>query len=467
MDPISTSLIVFQKQARAFIRDTEKRVLCIITGPENNALLSKVLRGEEWQPGNKSPLIIINTPWLDKNNDLPETVDYHLREHYKLLMEGFKKDGVILPQFSPALEESNDPVDTIANGIIAFARNIAKYTDPPLFCWLPSTNRKPATWIELIIGLSEILSEHRIRLIIAIEKEKLTKPIEKQFDDTASFVTYAVSGDATNDYFEKLFAPPAAGHAAGTPSGSAAPDVAPPQRKLQPPSDEQIKESLTQLNLPPVLTTSQAEALRSAIFAAAFAAGKNDQETAIREQRNACAICEEADVKLEHALMRLTLANYYLQFEMEQEAIEQYHLAETIAAEIKAYTQLAQIRMARAFIHMRKKKLLEEAIALYEQAAAAAAIGESWLLYLESLRMLGTCHVKLKDTDAAMLCWKAAVHRGAKMDKGEIAASTFLDISAQFIKLLEKEGLDEQAQSVEEIVADVGRKFIDESNTAA
>jgi hypothetical protein len=467
MDPITASLKQFQKQAHAFVSDQSKRMLCIIAASQHTGMLAKVLRGEEWFPDNKSPFIIIDTPWLNKEEDLTETICHHIKEHYNILVEGFKKDGVTLPEFAGTMTQDDDPIDLILADILTLTHCTKEHLKPPVFCWLPSTAQKVPNWIDTVLYLFEELQKYDIRLVISVEKDKFLKPIVKKWQETVSIIHYDYSPDESNDYFEKLFAPPSAGHAQGTPSGSAAPDVEPPPRKIQPPSDDKIKEALKELNLPPTLTAQQAEALRTAIFAAAFAAGKQDEERTINEQLKACSICEEAGVKLEHALMRLTLANYYLQFEMEDEAKQEYATAESIAAEIPAYTQLAQIRMAQAFIRMRKKKWLEEAIHYYEQATAAAAIGESWLLYLESLRMLGTCHVKLKDTDMAIECWQAAVCRGEKMDKTELIGSSFLDIAARFIKLLEKEGLDKQAESVEKIVAEVGAQYSTEGSSAA
>jgi tetratricopeptide (TPR) repeat protein len=466
MDPITTSLVAFREQVRLFAKDASKTLLAIVTPSQHVGQLAKTLRAEEWYPGNRSPYIIVDTPWLDDNDDIAETVGYYIREHYALLVKGFEKDGIALPPFEAATSPAEEPLDLVAADLVTFTKNIATHCAPPFFCWLPSTCKNTPDFIDGMRYLLEQVQPSGIRQIITVEKEKRLKPLVKTLDSSFSIIRYDLPEAAMQEYAAKLFAPPAAGHAAGTPSGSAAPDVAPPARKIAPPSDDQVKESVEKLGLSPVLLPGQAEALRTALFAAALAAGRNDAATALTEQEKACAVCEEAGVKLEHCLMRLTLANYHLQFRQEEEAMREYAHAERIAAEIPSYTQLAQIRMAQAFVCMRKKKRLEEAIGYYEQAAAAATIGEVWLLYLECLRMLGTCHLKRKDPEAAASCWNAAVLRAPKMDTAEVAASTFIDIAARFISLLEKERLDEQAASVAAIVQEVGAQFAPEGSTA-
>jgi hypothetical protein len=62
--------------------------------------------------------------------------------------------------------------------------------------------------------------------------------------------------------------------------------------------------------------------------------------------------------------------------------------------DVTAYPQVNQIRLAIAFIYMRKKKTCELVIHEYKQATIAAVIGDSLLLYIESLRMAGTCYLQ-------------------------------------------------------------------------
>lgn len=459
MDPITTSLFTFKNSFRKRIQHESTQTVAIVTPLQHVGTLAKVLRAEEWAPGNRSPYIIIDTPWLADENDNIETARYGVQKHYEELVAGFTKDGVTLEPFTPSNGPAKEPLDLLAADLAAFTRNTREYCSPPVFCWLPTAIKNSADYVDAIRYLLSAVQECGIHPVFAIEKEKQLKPLIQGLDTALGIVTFSQPEEAMQEYAAKLFAPPAAGHAQGTPSGSAAPDAAPPPRKIAPPSDEQIRESMEKLGLPPVLLPSQAEALRTALFAAAFAAGRNDAAGAVAEQQRACTICEEAGVRLEHALMRLTLANYHLQFRQEEEAMREYSHAEQIAAAVPAYTQLAQIRMAMAFVCMRKKKGIDEAIDYYEQSAAAAAIGQVWLLYLESLRMLGTCHLKKKDPDAAISCWNAAISIGFKMDIHEAAGSTLQDTAGRFIVLLEKEQLYEQAASVEAVVQEIAAQF--------
>ncbi len=466
MDPITESLKNFQEQVRAFRNNQEKSILSIITESQHVELLSKIIRGEEWQPDNNSPVLIFNTSCLKDEKEVCDSICQIIKEHYSIIKEGYEKENIEIPEFVNRLpdfdeEDEKDVGEIISVYIYTFTTCLKNYLSPPYICWLPTNVRDRSEWEDILEWLFESLKDSGVRFIFSTEKEKYIKRFQKRYEETLSVIEYAVHDEETNDFFGKLFAPPSLGHMQGTPSGSAAPDVEPPPRKtMQIPDDEAARKAMASLNIPPFLTPAQSEQLQSAVFTAARALGKSDEETTIKKQLEACAICEQAGVTLEHAMMRLTLANYYLQFKRNDEAEVEYRKAETLAAEIPAYPQIAQIRMALAFIYMRKRKTREKAAYEYEQAAVAATIGESWLLYLEALRMAGTCHIKLKDTDSALLCWKAAVEKSKDMAKEEVRASSFLDIAGNFIKVLKKNRLFEQAKSVENIVKEIGEQFV-------
>jgi tetratricopeptide (TPR) repeat protein len=460
MDPISASLKVFQQGVREFRESATAKILCIVTPSEHIGTLAKMLRAEEWQPDNKSPFLIFQTAYFNDLDGAAEEMCQHIGEHYALIKKEYEKSNIVIPDLIPAPFDPEVPIDEVIEHIVAFDKCLTGYLDPVFFCWMPTVVKKQKEWQKAITWFAEYLLLNGNRLILTAEKEQDFERCFKDYDDIIDLIYYKYDQEETTDYFGKLFAPPAKGHMTGTPSGSAAPDVEPPPRKSpQVLNDDNARLAIEALNLPAILTQKQAQELRTNVFAAAMASGQNDEDLAIEKQLAACNVCEEAGVKLEHSLMRLTLANYLLQFKRMDEALGQYRIAESLAIEILAYPQLAQIRMAVAFIYMRKRKTRTEAIHEYEQAAAAATIGDSPMLYLESLRMAGTCYLKEKDGEAAMLCWQAAVAKSKKMSIEEIRGSTFLDIVAKLIDLLEDYEMNEQAESIKLVVQEAGAKF--------
>jgi hypothetical protein len=458
VDPISAACVKYQKQVGNFRKNKEKQILSVISSSQHIPLLLKITRAEEWQPDNKSPFLITDRAFLKDADDMSNAICFYIKEHYDLVKKGFRDAAIDIPTFESKLQETDDPIENIIAHCLAFAQTLQEYVEAPYFCWFPTNVHSGSEWIDTCEEIVKSLCEYGFKCIFLFGKDKWNKKIEKEFEDKVETIEFTIDDQVSSDYFGKLFGSPALGHLKGTPSGSAAPDVTPPERVVKMPSDEQIKSAMAQLNLPPMLTESQAEQLRINVFEAAKASANKDKDLTIAKQTVACTICEDAGVKLEHSLMRLTLANYYLQFKKEDEAIKEYKNAENLAAEIKAYVQLAQIRLALAFVYNRRKKTIEEAIHNYEQAAVAATIGESWILYLEALRMAGTCYIKNHDNDGAMLCWQAAIDKGSKINAEEVRLSSFMDTAGVFMKLLEKNGLHDQADSVGQIVAEIGKE---------
>lgn len=460
MDPITDSLNRFHDQVRAFRLNEEKKILCIVTPSEHSGMLSKVIRAEEWQSDNRSPFLICNQAYHKDSNDVAEQISRYIREHYALIRNDFEKEDITLPPLRAHSTNPDRPFDIVAEHIAAFNGCLKEHLAPSFFCWLPTMVKSFRHWQEELVWFIDFLLEEQSRIIISADKEKHFSRIVDDHEQDIEVICFNYNQQEANGYFQKLFGPPARGHQQGTPSGAAAPDVQPPPRKAPPvPMNDTTRAAIDALNPPPSMTPKQGEILRANVISAAWAVGRKDKDGAIAMQTAACKVCEEAGVILEHALMRLTLANYYLQFKDLDNAFAHYQKAEALAQEVTAYNQIAQIRMAMAFVYMRKRKTLEQAIYHYEQAAAAAAIGESPMLYLEALRMAGTVYLKRKQQDAALLCWQAAVTKACGMSKEEVRNSGFLDIAAKLISLYEKNDMVQQAHHMKMVVEEIGEQF--------
>lgn len=460
MDPLSESIKVFQKDLQKFRQNTEIKILCIVSSAEHTGTLAKVIRSEEWQQDNKSPFLISQAAYLKDPVDTADQLCRYIREHYSMIKKDFAKNKIQIPDLNVRQHKADVPIDAVVEHIIAFDFCLQDYCKPAVFCWMPSIVKKLNEWQNAINWFSDFLPERGNRLILASEKEKNFDKIIKNSSTHIGLIQYSYDHESGKKYFSALFASPSKGHIPGTPTGSAAPDVEPPLRKNPEfPVNDQTKSTIDNLKLPSFLTPQQSQDLNSLVIAAAQASGRKEENSTIEKQLAACKICEDAGVFLEHSLMRLTLANYFLQFKKMEDAIEQFRIAEELAVKIKAYPQLAQIRMAIAFVYMRRKRTRDLAIHEYEQAAAAAVIGDSMLLYVESLRMAGICYLKNKDTESAILCWEAAIVKCRKMSKEEIRGSTLLDISGKLIELLEDNNMFAQAEHIKQIVGEAGKQF--------
>ncbi|MFQ5570024.1 MAG: hypothetical protein ACE5G0_10140 [Rhodothermales bacterium] len=458
MDPITAAVTDFQAGFRAFRDNEEARVLRVIAGPEQAGMLTRLLRAEEWQPENRSPFLVFDTAYM-QSNDAFASMSRVVREHYVLLQEAFEKEGRPLPDMGPVSGVPQDPENELVANIEAFTEGVCTELSTPLICWLPANMEDPDQWRRAVVRLFGLLWNKGFRFVVADdENEHLTQTLE-EIKKEVDVVRFEIDEKEAQDYFKKLLGPASPGRAPGTPSGSAAPDVAPPPRPgPNRPAEEHLRMAAEEAGLPPMLTMEQAEQLRQLVFEAATALGETNEYRALEKQQAACSLCAEAGVTLEEAVMTLLLANYLLQFGREREAEAQYHRAEELAGEAKALPQVAQARMALGYLLLKNKRL-DEAAHIYEQAAAAAVVSQSHLLYFESLRMAGTCHLQAGRPYEAMLCWQGAVEKSRDVSPDEVRLSNFLDIAANLIELLRKNGLTEQARSVEALILEVGEQF--------
>jgi len=458
MDPMAASIKKFQEDFHEFADNPNIFLLHILMDPKDTGTMVKVLRAEEWHPSNKSPFLIFDTAYTTKA-DTCESMTSFIRQHYKLLQTALTEDGHELPHIAFPNVDSMDPLTCLIIHVNQFKEAIKHILAPPMFCWLPAKVENKSEWIGVVRHLISLYEKTGVRMIIAAgndfcEQLQDLPPLR----DRIMTISFAVDESAMMEYFGKLMGPPSLGRAKGTLPGSAAPDVEPPKRPGPPePTEAEIKAAVAKAGLPPVLTHPQAEKLRQLVLEAAAFSGERNMTATLTKQREACELCQAAGVTLEQALMTLLLANYYLQFGKDAEAEAEFRHAEKLACDALAFAQISQIRMAMACLFLKQQRL-EEAAATYEQAAAVAGVGDAKLLYVESLRMAGICHMQLNRKTDAMLCWQAAVRKMKDASPDEIRFSNFLDAATLLINLLRDNGMDHDALRVEAMVTAMGQR---------
>lgn len=454
MDPITAAATRLREDFQRFARDPRARVLRILAEAEHAEALGKILRIEEWQPDNRRPFLIFHNAWT-REDETCEALCRGIAEHYRLLRQGLAEESRELPEFGLALPEQAD-LTAVKAHLLRFIEATHEVLDPPYVCWLPTDVRDEAGFLRAVM---ELLSLDGPRLVLRDEPQagRLDEPL-RFLDEALIDTRYTVDDDGLRQYFKALLGAPARGRMPGTLPGSAAPDVEPPPRPdPQPASAEAIRTTAAELKLPPMLSPDDGLRLHRLIFVAANAAGDGDEAKALKAQRAACKLCRQAGVKLEQALMTLLLATYLIQFDRRREAEQCYREADILAGEAAAYPQIAQARLALGFLLLQDGRP-EEAADAYEQAAAAAVIGQVNLLYLEALRLVGTCHLQTGHQRHAFLCWRAAVRRAEQLSPGEIRSSSFVQIAGELIGLLDGHGYGEQARAVERLVTAAGTR---------
>jgi hypothetical protein len=448
MDPLSASLEKFQKQFKKFKVNPKKKILCILSESQHFESLAKLMRAEEWQPDNRSPFIILHTPYLDNQDEAAEEMCKQIRAHFEMLQKESLNDGVTLPPLTIEKADHKIPIDPVIEHVVAFDKSLKGRLEPSFFCWFPKNVKNIGKWKKAVRWFYDYLLEQGNKIVLGNGTPKAFDDLFDDVIDQVDTIEYGYDQDASTDYFAKLFAAPSQGHIKGTPSGSAAPDVAPPPRKVtaQKPNPQDNPYSN-------ILSPDQAEKLQTYVITAAAAMAKQDEKTALENQLAACQICEQAQVHLEHALMRLTYGNYLFQFKYTDDVMAEYITAEAAAAKVNAFVEIAQIRLAKAGLFMTKKKNRIDAIEHYEQAAAAAVIGGSTPLYIEALRMAGLIHLEnAKDDESAYLCFKAVLKRCEQLPMEEVLMTPLPLIADKVIKLFEKYEMPDQVAYVQQLL---------------
>lgn len=440
MDPVAKAVDEFRQSFRDYRSNPEARALQVIVDSADLGALEQTVRGEEWQPENRSPFLVFTMPY-ESGGACLAAMTTQLYQHYAMLAEGLAGEGANLEP----LGQLGADMTAFQQLILYLARWVectSAVVEPPLFCWLPPTVDDRREFRDVVVALIQH-ADPGIRFVLGDDAT------HSYLDTTlvdhavpAATVRFRIDQDAMKEDFARMMlATPKKGRAPGAPPGAAAPDVEPPPRPgPQPASDEQVRATLAEHGLPPVLTAAEGEQLEQLVFAAAQAVSDGKADIALGKQYEAYQLCERADVKLEQGMMALVLGGYLVQFQQEDQALQWFGEAARLTGEAEAKPQLSQSLMGVAYIHFQAGRN-EEAAGAYHQAATAAAEGGATLLVLENLRMTGVCLQRHGRVTDAIQVWLQAVELARQASPGEIATSNFEWMVAELRTALQQQGM--------------------------
>jgi hypothetical protein len=426
-------------------------VLEVLMDPKDQPSMCAALRAWEWSPDNAVPVLVLTTA-CDAEFDTVEALSTTVKTHHAALSKGASKSKYSLSPLAPSSTgdyHSGQFIELLEH----FCGTVEKVIGTPLLCWIPSSASNSSLYVHILELIAQSPRLRRSKLIYAdTPTRSWVAGSLRLAERTAIVLSVEIDEAAVASHFAELFAPAAAGRSAGTLPGSAAPDVVPPLRlgRIEP-TEKQTRDALVEAGAPQQFSLSQAEMLRNHVISAAQQAGIGAYEAAIANQTLACALCIEAAVRPVEALMRMLLASYLALVGNEDAAILEYRKAAWRAWEDKGYTQMAQCRLACATMLLKRGEVVS-AQDEYEQAAAAASIGQAVLLYVEALRMAGVCAMRREDKSAAFLHWNAAVERACAAGGATLTHSAMLHAATSLIGLLRDHGHERQATRVERLL---------------
>jgi tetratricopeptide (TPR) repeat protein len=460
MDPATRALQNFQGQFRTFREDAAARVLLVETDVGSLGVVQQALKGEEWHPKNRSPFLIFSPP-QDQNDEHFIAMAEQMRAHYGELRTGLEKEGTSLQEFGSPGGQARTRWEYVLHHLARWIECTRSVLDPPLFCWLTPVIADRASHTEAILALVNITAQLGVRFVFNEDTERplLLAPLTEAAVPVRQ-AQFRHDEEQLRAWFRNMMlASPKKGRAPGTPPGAAAPDVEPPRRAgPQRPSDEQIRKTLGEAGLPPVLTAPEGEQLQRLIFSAADGMATRDAERVLRDQYGAYELCGKAGVKVEQGMMALVLASYLVQFNRDAEACEWFREAAHLARAANALPQVSQALMGMAYVYF-KCGAFEPAATIYVTAAEAAAEGSVPLLVIENLRMAGLCMREIRKEEQAIAAWLSAIEAGRDASAGEIASSNLRVVIADLTALLHQRQMGPEQERVHAVEREIAAKL--------
>lgn len=452
MDPATRALREFQAQFRAFRENADARVLLIDADVSGLGAVRQALQAEEWHPKNRSPFLIFS-PVLDRNDEHFVAMAAQMRRHYGELRAGLDREGTTLCEFDLPAGRARTRWEYALLHVVRWVECTRDVLDPPVICWLVPAVAEPAQHAAAVRALVCGAAGTGVRFAFNDDSAEplLSVPLEDA-DVPLARASFRIDEGRLRDWFRAMMlAPPKKGRAPGTPPGAAAPDVEPPARRGPArPSDEQIRRTLEEAGLPPVLTAGEGEELQRLIFSAAEAMAGQDADRVLRDQHAAYQLCAGAGVQLEQGMMALVLAGYLVQFGRDEEACDWFWEAARLARAAGAPPQVSQALTGMAYVHF-KDRAWESASGIYRMAADAATEGGVPLLAIENLRMAGLCYQRMRSDERAIEVWFAAIEAGRKASPGELASSNLHMVISDLTDLLRERRMAEAEARVHAI----------------
>jgi hypothetical protein len=498
MDPITKMTQAFVKRWHRFRMSTTARLFRIDTDPSMHRDLTRLLRGLESAPDNRSPYFIFDARFADSTEFYKAAVE-KLKSDYQLLKEGLAADGVTVGDLPVTLGSQQTPEEVFALFVEAVWDQVKDQFDYLMVVVLPSRIENRPEWPRTVEQLVRVFAKSKVRIVAGDIPDGLLKGLCGNLPKYCMTGRFFVSSSTMQDYLMKVAkggwaavsgvraplagsipkGPPAVGRPGAPPPSGTAPDptkippVAPKKQDLPsgaPPAGGTI--SLAEPKLPPgapktgvqspepppagaagspagpkVLPPDEAVNLRTLMATAAAASAENKPREAIQALQEARSVCQRNGLLVEEAIVVMAIGNTLLATSMPDQAIQQYSESATVARRAESPVIVTQAHLAVGSTLFRKEEY-DLSAKMYEVAAADAVVSESEILRIEALRMAGTCHNIRNRPGEAARCWNDALGAGEKMSMAEIKASTFEQVGQAFIELCKKRGLTEQAKSV-------------------
>jgi tetratricopeptide (TPR) repeat protein len=426
MDPITRAATNFAEQAAAFWQSGQGQLLLLCALPAQRLNLAKFLRAQESALDNRWPLVLFDAPF-DSAAAYAAALCKRIAQDYAAVRDGVALEGVSLDEFPPA--SATATVRGVATVLEQMAKLLGARLDGVHLTLLPSRIDNAETWKKFVADLLEISFSKRARISVYDAPDGVLASLFK------ARAVFEVDESALLDYFRQ------AGNKQS--AGPARPPKAPAL------TDEQRARVEQRLGRR-LLEQDKAAQLRELLLDAAQHNRKSDHQAALSCYLAAQRLCQAEAAVQEESMVLMALASAYLTLKQPTQALASYASAARLAEAESLWPVASQAMMGSGAVRLMNGEW-QRAAQDYEKAAAAAERAQVAMLRIEALRMAGTCHHQLGRVDDTVRCWQQAVIEGEALTPGLRAATTFPEVAADFIKLLRRYGLHQQAAHVESL----------------
>jgi tetratricopeptide (TPR) repeat protein len=430
MDPITTASRNFFGRAETFWRSGGNRVLLMVAAPAYRLDLAKFLRAKESSLDNRWPLFLYEQPFVDIGTYLAE-LQQRLKEDYAAIRAGAAAEGVALDPYG-----TSEPANASASSFSAAMERVATLLGPLLdglhLALLPSRIEQPEIWTRLIGDFRQTAFSPRVRVAI---HDVPGGVLGSQFPSDAH-VRFEVNEAELLDFFRQA----GSQKSAGPPRKSSVPEMTNEQRA-------QVEQRLGRR----LLTPQAGGRLKDLLLDATQLNREGQHEPALRRYLEAQQLCKAEGAVQEEAMVLLALASGFLAIRDSEQAATAYRKAAELAQSQQLWPLVSQAWLGVGAVLFMNGMILAAAEA-YEQAAVAAQQAQVPMLRIEALRMAGTCHHQIGRTSDVMRCWQSAVEEGEALPGDRRQTTTLPQVAEDFVRLLRKHGLPEQARHVQSLI---------------
>lgn len=465
MQSISNALNRFHEDGSWFARAKELQLFVVRTSGDLRKTILKLLPMLEFHADNFSPWVAFEDARTGDDDGWQARAN-RLAKNWESRREAFSKEGISLQEVktatAPALPSKGGAGwlksgrSQCSSGFALFQQTAAavlRAVREPLrglvLVVAPSQVDDPAS---LEKELGQLLSTPELkecRFVLVLDTA-LPPPrgLLDSLGERGLLCDCAVDPKQMEDDLEKMLAGGGGAEPSSTDFGASPRNALLPRRIDRPPeiSKEERDAALREAGINPAFQ-EKGPFLRQRVLGAALAMKQGRGTDAVRQQREAAALCENLEMHEMKVICQITLASYFSGLGQQDLAVRELEDAARHAAKHRALQVESQAHLALGLLHGLAKRL-PDAMREYAQAGRTAEAAKAAPLAIEAWRLAGQIALQGKSWPAVVTCFQEALRIASGSDPNAAKNSSAPDLARQLAALYRERGFHAQADSL-------------------